>query len=83
VAFWLSNAEGRVTINHLSQAKGRRVEGAGASVPFKITGSQEPYAVGACMRVLEFNFNVEVQVVQVPGTQNWLTTAPTMSKILR
>ena len=62
VAFWLSSAQGRISSNHLLQAKGRRVEGAGASVHFKITGSKEPDAVGACMRVLEFNFNVEVRV---------------------
>jgi hypothetical protein len=61
VAFWFFNAKGKVTINHLSQAKGRRVNAAGASVHLKITGSQEPDAVGACMRVLEFNFNVEAR----------------------
>jgi hypothetical protein len=30
--------------------RGMRVEGAGASVHFKITGSEEPSTVGACMR---------------------------------
>lgn len=82
MAFSLSNAEGSVTINHLSQAKGRRVEGAGAPVHFKITGSEEPDAVGACMRVLEFNFNVEARVFQVHDTQNWLATALTMLELL-
>jgi hypothetical protein len=58
VAFSLSSPKGTATSTYLSPVKAGRVEGAGASVHFVITGSQEPGAVGACMRVLEFNFNV-------------------------
>lgn len=54
------------------------MEGAGASVYFKITGSQEPSRVGACMWVRESNFNVVVRKVEIHGTRNQPAMAMTL-----
>lgn len=56
--------------HHLSPGRGMRVESAVASVHFKITGSEEPSRVGACMRVRESNFNVQIHRFDVHGTRN-------------
>jgi hypothetical protein len=73
----LSSAEGQVAINHLSPVRGRRMDGAGVSVHFEITGSQEPDAVGACMRVRKFNFNVHLRASRDHSSQNWPAVALT------
>lgn len=50
-ALWLLSPRLHIAGRHLLPGRGMRVEGAGASVHFEITGSEESGRVGACMRV--------------------------------